>query len=147
MRVGRPGPACDVVRQAISAGLDGEAAGVSEAKVAGHLRRCPGCRTFATEATSLAGLIRLEPSHRVPAALSGRLASEFARTADGTPPAVRRPFRPVIAWRRTIQWAGALAPAALVAVVVPLGALSSPHAVPSHTPTPCTTSLPRHVRP
>jgi predicted anti-sigma-YlaC factor YlaD len=147
MRAGRAGPACELVRQAISAGLDGEAAGVSGAKVTVHLRRCPACREYATGASALARMVGLEPSRPVPGALSQRLASELARPADGARPAGRRLFRRTFAWRRTVQWAGALTPAALVAVFVPLGVMSSPHAVPSHTPTPCTASLPRHVRP
>ena len=36
---------------------------------------------------------------------------------------------------------GALAPAALVAVVLPCGALSSPREIPTHVSTPCTISL------
>jgi predicted anti-sigma-YlaC factor YlaD len=147
MRAGRAGPACELVRQAISAGLDGEAAGVSGAKVTSHLDRCPACRAFATGANSLARMVGLEPSRPVPAALPQRLASELASPVGGALSAGRRSFRPTFAWRRTVQWAGALTPAALVAVFVPLGVMSTPPAVPSHTPTPCTASLPRHVRP
>jgi predicted anti-sigma-YlaC factor YlaD len=137
-------PDCEAVRQAISARLDGEPAGVAEPDLAAHLDGCPGCQRFSAGAVSLAGMIGLQASHGAPEDLHRRLAFELAHVTPSRPAWLARWRRTgaTMAWRRRVRWVGAVAPVALMATFVPLGALASPHEIPSHAPTPCTISLP-----
>ena len=119
-------------------------------KARSHLATCDDCQRFEAEATALAGFVNLQASRRAPESLKELLAGELARTV-GPPPLQTRPRlwrpRPAIGWRRGVQWVGALAPAAAVAVVVPLGVLSSPMGHPTHPSTPCTAHLTSHLTP
>lgn len=142
--------ACDAVRQAISANLDSEVPGADARSIAFHLTTCEDCQRFNKEATTLTGHVNLQSSRPVPDSLKDLLASELARTV-GPPSALRRrPAwrpQPAMGWRRSVQWVGALAPAAAVAIVVPLGALSGPMGHPTHPKTPCTVQLTSHEIP
>jgi anti-sigma factor RsiW len=141
---------CDEARNAISANLDAENPGVDARSVAFHLTTCEDCQRFNREVTNLAGHVNLQSSRPVPDSLKELLASELARTV-GPPSPLRRPLawrpRPAMGWRRSVQWVGALAPAAAVAIVVPLGALSGPMGHPTHPKTPCTVQLTSHKIP
>jgi predicted anti-sigma-YlaC factor YlaD len=143
-RSGRAEPPCDTFRQAISSLLDGEQPPLPAKAVAIHLARCEDCRRFQDGAMDLTAKIPLQASRPVPAALVTLLGVAWDTSVGSRPVApggraqARRP-RPV--WRRRIQWVGALVPAALVVVGLPLGALAVPRAVPSHQVTPCTARL------
>jgi len=50
---------CETFREAISAGLDGEPAGIDRHLVDAHLRRCASCRAFAAEAAELKDALRI----------------------------------------------------------------------------------------
>jgi anti-sigma factor RsiW len=141
---------CDEARNAISANLDSENPGVDARSVAFHLTTCEDCQRFNREVTNLAGHVNLQSSRPVPDSLKELLASELAQTVGPPSPPRRRPAwppRPAIGWRRSVQWVGALAPAAAVAIVVPLGALSGPMGHPTHPKTPCTVQLTSHEIP
>jgi anti-sigma factor RsiW len=150
-RSGRRAPiSCDAVRQAISATFDSEDPGFDAGGIASHLTTCQDCQSFKAEATTLTGHVILQSSRSVPDSLKELLASELTRTV-GPPSLPKRRsawrLRPAIGWRRSVQWAGALAPAAAVAVVIPLGALSGPMGHPTHPKTPCTVQLTSHEIP
>jgi predicted anti-sigma-YlaC factor YlaD len=49
---------CTRIREAISASIDGEDAGVARAEVDAHLRRCGACREFEAEASALRSQVR-----------------------------------------------------------------------------------------
>jgi anti-sigma factor RsiW len=135
---------CDRARQAMSARLDGERTDIPGGEVEAHLADCPDCRLFAAGSIGLTGTGGLAASRQAPDALQEHLALELARTVGSAPRSRARRPRTVRAdptWRRRLPWVGALTPAALAAVFVPLGALSSPHEIPSHVSTPCTVSL------
>jgi predicted anti-sigma-YlaC factor YlaD len=135
---------CEVVRVAISAGLDGEVADLSGAIVAAHVAGCPGCRRFQEGAAVLQQGITLRASRPPPAALKERLAGEWVETVAVMPPPVAGRSRrsvPRPGWHRTIRWAGVLVPAAALVVALPLGALSAAQGKPSHASTPCTRNL------
>ena len=135
---------CEVVRQAISADLDGEASGLATKDTVAHIARCPECRRFRAGALTLGRQLGLEVSRPVPGALKEALTSEWVRTVGLAPRVSWRVWsvigRPTM-WRRRVAWVSALTPAVLLAVALPLGALSSPHEVPSHARTPCTVDL------
>ena len=57
---------CDDAREAISADLDGEAHPFEHAVVDRHLRGCPACRAFLTDATALHRATRVRPAEPVP---------------------------------------------------------------------------------
>jgi anti-sigma factor RsiW len=135
---------CEVVRQAISADLDGEASGLATKDTVAHIARCPECRRFRAGALTLGRQLGLEVSRPVPGALKEALTSEWVRTVGPAPRAWRRMLSVIgrrSTWRRRVAWVSALTPALLLAVALPLGALSSPHEVPSHARTPCTVDL------
>jgi hypothetical protein len=92
----------------------------------------------------LTARIPLHASRPVPAALVTLVGAAWDASAGPRPGTPRRwpqqrSQRP--AWRRRVQWVGALVPVALVVVGLPLGALAGPRAVPSHQVTPCTAHL------
>ena len=51
---------CEIIREAISARLDGEDPGIDGQLVDLHLRRCPGCRAFEAESNELQGALRFD---------------------------------------------------------------------------------------
>jgi predicted anti-sigma-YlaC factor YlaD len=137
-------PSCDLVQQAISSALDGEAPGLAAKDMDAHLARCPECQRFRAGALTLSGQLGLEVSRPVPGVLKEVLTSEWVRSVGPAPhhsqrEALVRGRRTM--WRRRVQWASALTPTVLLAVALPLGALSSPREIPSHASTPCTIDL------
>jgi hypothetical protein len=135
---------CGRVREAISAELDSEAAGLHVKDVRFHLAQCGECFRFEAAARSLSSQVALQVTPPVPADFKDRLARELDVTVAAAshhrgPPSWR--LGRTWEWRRGVRWAGALAPAALAVVVLPLGALSTPPEVPTHAATPCTISL------
>lgn len=135
---------CDHVRQAISARFDGEAPGLPRRDTDAHLARCGECRNYLAALIAVNRSVALEVSRPVPAALKQVLAAEWAHSVRPVPRPARKASSGVgrsTIWRRRLQWASALTPALLLAVALPLGALSSPHEVPSHARTPCTIDL------
>jgi anti-sigma factor RsiW len=146
-RARTPEPACESIRSAISARVDGERLGTTPKAIDTHLGVCPECRRFEAGVLTLDHQIGLQATRPAPDALKELLVTELERVVG---PARRRwrtrtrQIRSTADWRRVGQWAGGLTPVALLAVFVPLGALSSPHAIPSHAPTPCTVNLKLH---
>lgn len=74
---------CDVVREALSARLDGEPTELTTRAVDGHLRGCADCREWADQAEALHRRLRLAPAPTVPDLTEGVLA---AVAAEGPPP-------------------------------------------------------------
>jgi anti-sigma factor RsiW len=56
-----PNPICDRVRGQISLDLDGELSQLERAMVASHVRRCPACAAFRSNATSFTHALRTAP--------------------------------------------------------------------------------------
>jgi anti-sigma factor RsiW len=137
---------CVSVREAISSSLDGENPGIRTKVYETHLASCPECQRFRHGVSTLTRQVGLQSSHPAPLGLMELLAAELARSVDPapfdspSPGRVRGGFR----WRRSARWIGALAPAVVAATVLPFGALSSAHGVPTHAPTPCTLHLRSH---
>ena len=57
---------CDQYREALSADIDGEPAGVGAAELQGHLDRCAGCRVWYADAARVTRLARLAPAESIP---------------------------------------------------------------------------------
>jgi len=143
---GEPVP-CDDVRLSISARLDGESPDISRAQVQAHLVGCPDCRRFEMGANTLTGEHRLQTTRPVPGALKDLLAAGLVRAEGPAPRTWSRPkfwLITTFAWRRGIQWAGAVVPVAAVTIVISLGVLPSPGGRPTHPSTPCTIHLRSH---
>lgn len=66
---------CDPFREAISARLDGEAAGVDDDVVDQHLRTCGACTVWSDELTTLHRMARVREAERVPDLTAAILAS------------------------------------------------------------------------
>jgi anti-sigma factor RsiW len=135
---------CERMREAISAEIDGEASDIRAKDVRFHLAHCEECLRFQTGTRALGRQVNLQSSRPVPADVQERLAIEMVRTVATAPRVSPRRswnIRRASEWRRGARWVGALAPAAFVAVVLPLGALSTPREIPTHASTPCTISL------
>jgi hypothetical protein len=147
----RPGAkgdvSCQLIRQAISAEIDGEKPGIRARLTVSHLTHCQQCRQFQQLAPTLGGLVGVTRSRPVPGPLRAALLNEVRsseRSSSDRAVWSRRSVKAVTEqrWGRRIQWIGALTPAAFLLVVLPLGVLSSPREVPSHDSTPCTVDLP-----
>ncbi|MGO8860911.1 MAG: zf-HC2 domain-containing protein [Acidimicrobiales bacterium] len=147
--VGEP-VSCEVIRESISAALDGETPGTRAKVFKAHLERCPECQRFEAEVITLAHRVVLQDARSAPDALKELLVTESARTAAPVrllPPRASWRISHGFGWRRVGRWIGALAPAAIVAVVVPMGAWSSTPGRPTHPTTPCTAQLRSHHGP
>jgi predicted anti-sigma-YlaC factor YlaD len=138
--------ACDAIRLAISAGLDGEPSRPGTGASAAHLATCADCRQFEVGARALQRQVSLRASRKAPEALKDLLTRELAHTVTPPPLPSGRAGRPLPhrRWRRTAQWAGALIPVAALIVVLPLGPLSGATGKPTHASTPCTVNLRSH---
>jgi predicted anti-sigma-YlaC factor YlaD len=118
---------CNDAREALSARLDGEAAGDAEEELTSHLVACEPCRRFAAALGPLTRQLRVRTAEVVPdlaPAILGRLAR--ARRS-----------------RRALAVARAAA-LSLAVAAVPVGVLASgTHQVvrPTHVATPCTARL------
>jgi predicted anti-sigma-YlaC factor YlaD len=104
---------CEHVRQALSARLDGEAPGLADAAVEGHLARCPACRAWEAAAADATRIVRVAPADRVPDLSAGILAA----APELRPPLLAR-------WLAS-PWRVGLVGVALVQVAVVVSALAS----------------------
>lgn len=128
---------CETVREAVSARVDGEHPVVPSAVLDAHLARCAACRGFEAGVTGLARELRVREPKSAPAGL----ASSLTPLLRPVPPS-----RHAVSWhrpsrRRAAQWAMAALPAALAALVLPLGATSGPAHAPQRTHALCSTTL------
>jgi anti-sigma factor RsiW len=139
-------PSCVTVREAISASLDGEIPGIRITVFETHLASCPECQHFQVRVSTLTHQVGLQASRPAPLGLKEVLADELARNLGPYPLGSPSPgrVREGLRWRRNARWIGALAPAVVAAAVLPFGALSSAHGLPTHAPTPCTLHLRSH---
>jgi predicted anti-sigma-YlaC factor YlaD len=81
---------CDGYREAVSARIDGEQAGVADDDLARHLAECGGCRSFETAALSATRRARLRPAEPVPDLTGAILATIAAsRPVAPTPSVIR----------------------------------------------------------
>ena len=135
---------CEDAQEAISARLDGERHPVPGAALEMHLGNCQACRDFEAEAVDLGRRAGLRSPRAVPADLLAMLVPVLKPAPPPHFPSLRRRrweqgYRP--GWARTAQWAGAIVPAVLVSVALPLGLGSQPRLVPTRPPSPCTIGL------
>jgi anti-sigma factor RsiW len=52
---------CDRAREALSLSLDGELSELGQARLDAHIERCPDCRAFGAESSTLTALLRQAP--------------------------------------------------------------------------------------
>jgi predicted anti-sigma-YlaC factor YlaD len=97
---------CDIVREALSARLDGEDPGLPEHDIEAHLGGCEGCRAWALAAGALAGVVERAPRQDVP--LDPALLARLTAPADG----------PATGLLRTGEWRVVLALITVVQMVV-----------------------------
>ena len=67
---------CDTIREAISARLDGEAAGLDDEMIDGHLAGCRACVTWAEELSTLHRMVRVREAEAVPDLTGAILGSQ-----------------------------------------------------------------------
>ncbi|HWD25081.1 MAG TPA: zf-HC2 domain-containing protein [Acidimicrobiales bacterium] len=133
---------CELVREALSAGIDDEEMPVAAAAVESHLRHCADCRDFGANAASVARRLRLRLIEPVP-----ELADQILKSLAGEPPtplittAGGEHFMRRKHGFRLTQWAAAIIVLSVSAPALAFGAFTHPHVVPSHVRTPCTVSL------
>jgi predicted anti-sigma-YlaC factor YlaD len=135
---------CEDAQEAISARLDGERHPVAGAALEMHLGNCQSCRDFEAEVVDLGRRAGLRSPRSVPEDLLAMLVPVLKPAPPPHFPSRRRRrweqgYRP--GWARTAQWAGAIVPAVLVSVALPLGLGSQPRLVPTRPPSPCTIGL------
>lgn len=101
---------CDQYREALSAGLDGEPAGVGAAEAQDHLDRCTGCQAWYAAAARVTRLARLAPAEPVPdlaTAVLAALPPEVVRPRR-LPAAARTALVAVAFVQALLAWSGAL---------------------------------------
>lgn len=101
---------CDQIREAMSAGMDGETTSLERAVVDAHLAECPRCRTFASGAADLHRRVRVRRAEVVPDLSTAILVA--------APSPAGRPARP---WARYALLAVALCQLALAVPTLVLG--------------------------
>ncbi|HUZ20636.1 MAG TPA: zf-HC2 domain-containing protein [Acidimicrobiales bacterium] len=142
---------CELVREALSARLDGEEAPANDAEVDEHLGRCRSCRDFEARLAAITRRIRLHALGPIPD-LTAELVAPATRALVATVPgeaarAGRSRYRGSVRWALVARWAAAIVPLGLTLPPLALGAFTHVHVVPSHVPTPCTfTLLVHHLR-
>jgi predicted anti-sigma-YlaC factor YlaD len=105
-------PTCDLVREAASARLDREPAGLTDTDIAQHLSRCPDCRSFLARVDILHSMTAGE---QPPAQPPDRLLAAVAATR-ASPAAALVGHELVSRLRRTLRWRRM--PAALAAMTI-----------------------------
>lgn len=115
---------CGVVREAISALLDGELPPLREEEVEGHIATCPPCAAHRRHLRALARATRLRSVTEVPSVALSVLETTAAPS-----------------WRRALSWCVALAAVGAALPALGLGAFSHVHLAPTHLLTPCTHAL------
>jgi anti-sigma factor RsiW len=135
---------CEDTQEAISAGLDGEPHPALGAALEVHLANCQACRDFEADVVNIGRRARLRAPRAVPEDLMAMLAPLLEPAPRPRFPPLRprrweQDCRP--GWARSVRWVGALLPAVLVSVALPLGLGSQPRLVPTRPPSPCTVGL------
>lgn len=101
---------CSIIREALSARLDGEDPGISPAELDAHLAGCTDCRAFAEAAGALAGAVDRAP--QVPVALDPAVLAAITAPPDETALLTTRAWRIVLAVVAVAQvivaWPGVL---------------------------------------
>jgi predicted anti-sigma-YlaC factor YlaD len=101
---------CDQYREALSAELDGEAPGVPEDALAGHLSDCSACRVWFGQAARITRLARVTPAvpvpDLVPAVLAALPAPGVGRRRSFA--AARAALVAVALLQALLAWSGAL---------------------------------------
>ena len=70
---------CDTIREAISARLDGEAAGVEDGTIEAHLAECSACVAWSEELATLHRIVRVREAEAVPDLTAAILGVEPAQ--------------------------------------------------------------------
>jgi predicted anti-sigma-YlaC factor YlaD len=118
------------IRDALSARLDGEAPGVDEAALYGHLAGCPECRAFAHDADALHRRVRLEPAPAIPDLAPTVLAAIGEDTRAGSRGASRgAPHHDLV---QLLRWVLVALAIVQIAVAIP-ALLGSDAGLPVHT--------------
>lgn len=135
-----PGIICALVRESVSAALDGEANVLAEASVQCHLLLCESCREFADRARELGEFLRLRALEVTPD-LSGAVLGQLGLAPA---PALARRDRqrrkrlPILG-----RWAAALVPLVFACSALGTGAFQLVASRPAPPRTPCTFELAR----
>ncbi|MET0901777.1 MAG: zf-HC2 domain-containing protein [Acidimicrobiales bacterium] len=109
-----PAMRCDTIREALSARLDGEAAGLDDEAIDTHLRTCGACQRWSEELATLHRMVRVREAEPVP---------DLTAAILGTPAASprRRPRREAISPARWALFVVALSQLILAAPALLLG--------------------------
>jgi predicted anti-sigma-YlaC factor YlaD len=86
---------CDTIREALSARLDGEAPGLHDDVIDGHLHACRACRAWADELAMLHRMVRVREAERVPDLTAVILGKAPAPAARRSPSPLADPVSPV----------------------------------------------------
>ena len=78
---------CDAIREALSARIDGEAPGLDDDAIDGHLRTCKACAMWSEELVTLHGMVRVREAEQVP-----DLTAAILGSAPGPVPIRRSPL-------------------------------------------------------
>ena len=104
---------CDTIREALSARLDGESAGVDDTTIDAHLDTCEACGAWADELTTLHRMVRVREAENVPDLTAAILGTQ--------PTPVRRPLGEVVSPTRWALFVVALTQLVLAAPALLLG--------------------------
>ncbi len=108
---------CDTYREAISARLDGESAGLDDTTIDAHLDTCGACAVWSEELVTLHRMVRVREAEAVP-----DLTAAILGTSTGTQPApTRHPLGEVISPARWALFVVALTQLVLATPALLLG--------------------------
>jgi len=112
---------CDTYREAISARLDGESAGLDDTTIDAHLDTCEACAAWSEELVTLHRMVRVREAEAVPD-LTAAILGTGTGTGTGTQPVpVRRPLGEVISPARWALFVVALTQLVLATPALLLG--------------------------
>jgi predicted anti-sigma-YlaC factor YlaD len=138
-----PLPHCEVVRQAISARLDGETIGLSNELLETHLQACDRCSAFDEDVVHLRRTTLMRATRTPPAGFvdlvntigTGRVANVPLNAA------ARHPRKTSVVYRTWTRRTVVGLTSVIACIAIPLGTAVHTRVVPSRDRTPCTAHL------
>jgi predicted anti-sigma-YlaC factor YlaD len=137
-----PDVTCPIVRESLSARLDGEVAAVGTELVRLHLASCASCQEYDRLSAELKRSVSIGPTRAVPD-LTDSIVAAIRAAPDYRPVRARAAARGAwtMTWSLRLRWAVPTLALAVLMPTVVVGAVGHVHVAPMSHPGPCLRNL------